>query len=1225
MDQVLQWNARSINNKKHNIIYLINNFNPICFAITETWLKPSSSLHFPGFACLRHDRQDGWDGAALLINNKFKYSRISLPVLSGVYAVAAKLPNFSVLNVYVPHPSPQIIADIKLLIRCLTHPLLLVGDFNSHHTLWGSVSCDSSGHALADLVDDENLLLLNDGRPTRRSSPLQAPSAVDLSFCSFSLAPLLSWNLHNLSYGSDHFPISISFPSLACRAPFLPLQKFRLEKADWEKFSQLVSDQTDSLPVISKDNLEQCYEAFVVLLHSAADKSIPLKKKSNNLPPCPWWDNECSSIVKDRNRAECTFARSMTLENFINFKKAEAKCKRTLSNKKRLGWRLFCESLSPSTHSSIMWTNLRKFRSSKNSLPSPPTNITSWYPKFLDKLAPPFVPLFTDLPIKYCILNSTNPLAVSFSFAELKIILDSLTDSAPGIDGIPYSFLVKAKDNTLAYFLSMINCMFSYGFVPVSWKDQIVLPILKPGKDPECWSSYRPIALSSVLGKITEHLVKNRLDWFVESNLLLPPSQFGFRKGKSITDSHSILCTDIQLAFSKNHSVVATFLDIAGAYDNVLLSVLRIMLLQLSVPWIMVQFICNFLTDRKISLRLDGQIKDTRRVFKGLPQGSVWSPILFNIYTHDLWKVLNEKCKILQYADDICIYSISKNVDDAVSAINSCLEGLCSWLDQHGLEISPSKSCAMVFCRKRSMPQVVIKYRDEKIPIVESTKFLGLNLDYNLSGKSHIDHIVRKCEKNINVMKALSGVWWGGHPYTQKLVYNALIRSILDFGSFLLPPCGKTLLHRLDDIQVKALRVVLGAMKSSPRQAVLVESSDPPLYLRRQYLADRFLFRIAQTKSHPLLPRLQALSDLLDSPFWRRKDKPPLVKSFFRLKEFDAPLFQLDYLPLYSISFDSICFSPTVFLNIGLDKNTPYANTKFCKIVAERWPDWDLFFSDASKSNGDFVGAAFIHLDSNCVMQHKLPVEASVFTGECVAILSCLSFIIEHNITHSVIFSDCLSALQAVSSNPFRNCVRNFIVCKIKKLLFSCHCSNLRVVLAWVPGHIGIVGNERADVLAKSALSVGNLMYYINYSQDILCVPSNLLQSDWNRHWEVFKYKYSLIQPRVVPRPWFFKFRSFSKSVTSVLIRLRLGHVCSPVQLFKFKIYNSPICPCGVDVGSLNHIFFSCPLRNQSSLYFTISKCNIPLPLDISCLLSFPNKKVVFSLANFIQSNNIRL
>ncbi|KAI8430029.1 hypothetical protein MSG28_000473 [Choristoneura fumiferana] len=88
----------------------------------------------------------------------------------------------------------------------------------------------------------------------------------------------------------------------------------------------------------------------------------------------------------------------------------------------------------------------------------------------------------------------------------------------------------------------------------------------------------------------------------------------------------------------------------------------------------------------------------------------------------------------------------------------------------------------------------------------------------------HLNYICQKAERNINILRALSGVRWGSHPYSQKLLYNAIIRSHFDYGSFLLEPCSKLALAKLDRIQARCLRIITGAMKSSPTKALQIES-----------------------------------------------------------------------------------------------------------------------------------------------------------------------------------------------------------------------------------------------------------------------------------------------------------------------------------------------------------------------------------------------------------------
>lgn len=155
-------------------------------------------------------------------------------------------------------------------------------------------------------------------------------------------------------------------------------------------------------------------------------------------------------------------------------------------------------------------------------------------------------------------------------------------------------------------------------------------------------------------------------------------------------------------------------------------------------------------------------------------------------------------CDILQYADDLALYVMVQNPLEAQVPINNALSYLYDWFCDHGLSLSVAKSKTVIFTRKRLIPNVVISYENQYIPTSDSAKFLGLVFDTKMTGIPHVNEILNKCERSLNVLRCLSGVWWGAHPFTQKLLYNALIRSHLDYGSFLLEPCNKAALTKLN-------------------------------------------------------------------------------------------------------------------------------------------------------------------------------------------------------------------------------------------------------------------------------------------------------------------------------------------------------------------------------------------------------------------------------------------
>lgn len=1229
---ILQWNIQSMRRKKHDLVHLINKFRPSVIAISETWLIPGSRFRIPGYSCLRDDRADGYAGSALLIERSLSFSQIILPSHPpDINIVGVRSSDISYISLYIPHPNSSLIPDILVLLSSIPPPIMIMGDFNAHHVLWGSSHSDLFGLSLLDIFNEIDLCLVNDGSPTRRVYPSQNPkSAVDLSLCSPFLSSLLSWRILPSTYGSDHFPIIITIPNRVTpyRNP-CPSMKYKLSCADWSSFSSCLDQSLDSsdifplhiAPFIS-------YTKFVDCIISSANIHIPTKKPSKHYKiSTPWWDSECSVAALERKNAEINYCYSMTDRNFIKFQQAAAKFKRLVSKRKKLGWLNFCKILSPRTPSSLVWKQIRRFRGSCNIENISANDSSSWLEAFSDKLAPPFVPSLEFFPLPPSFLSSSDCFDQPFSLSELSLALDGLTDSAPGIDGIPYSFLAKSSEKCKRIYLDLVNYFFDFGIVPDQWKSQIIIPILKPGKDPSDPSSRRPIALSSVLCKITEHLIKHRLEWFVENNSMLANTQFGFRKGYSTMDSLSILSTDLYISFKEKKYLVGVFLDVSAAYDNVLLPVLKTKLLHLNIPVKLVRFICNMLMERSVIVKSVNHFLPAKTVWKGLPQGSVLSPLLYSLYTYDLERSVDSFCQILQYADDLALYVQVYSIEEASQKLNSALSYLGEWLLNHGLSLSASKSSVVVFSKKRIIPRINLLIDQETIPQLNYVKFLGVKLDCRMSGTPHFDYIAEKCEKNVNILRSLSGVWWGSHPYSQKLLYNAIIRSHFDYGSFLLNLCNKSGQDKMFKIQSKCLRIILGAMKSSPINAMQVECGEPPLNLRRQFLSDRFIFKLIQNSNHPLLPKLNHLLVLYDSS--NNISMPCTLQSFLKFTRLPNVVYQFPSNPLYLTSYEALIFVPNIMLHFGIDKDSPNARAIFNGKINMYFPNWHIIFTDASKLSSDsVVGAAVWIPYFKICLSFKCPPFASVFSGEALALLEAILYVKSHNLNNSIIFSDSKSCLQAILSNPFRSTSRFPLILKIKQVLFECHNLGVNIILAWIPGHSGIPGNESVDSWAKHASQIGSLEHFKVYSHDLCLLPKKLLHDSWSDYWASSKKVkgkyYGEIQPDIPHVPWFFIFRGANKTTTSIICRLRLGHSCTPVHLAKLRIRDHSRCECDQDEGDVDHIFFNCS-KLRHSLY-DILPSKVARPLSFKSLLSLIFTPLVnFYLCKFISNNKIKL
>ena len=152
---------------------------------------------------------------------------------------------------------------------------------------------------------------------------------------------------------------------------------------------------------------------------------------------------------------------------------------------------------------------------------------------------------------------------------ELRNSIHKLHSNAMGYDNIHNKMLMNLNPINQIQLLHLFNVCYAESFCPPEWKQSKIIPLLKAGKDKKELSSYRPIALTSCLGKCFERLVNARLYWHMEHFNLIPKAQAVFRKECSTQDHIWNLETRIKLGFNYNKSTTCVFLDLAKAYDTV--------------------------------------------------------------------------------------------------------------------------------------------------------------------------------------------------------------------------------------------------------------------------------------------------------------------------------------------------------------------------------------------------------------------------------------------------------------------------------------------------------------------------------------------------------------------------------------------------------------------------------------------------------------------------------
>lgn len=205
-------------------------------------------------------------------------------------------------------------------------------------------------------------------------------------------------------------------------------------------------------------------------------------------------------------------------------------------------------------------------------------------------------------------------------------------------------------------------------------------------------------------------------------------------------------------------------------------------------------------------------------------------------------------------------------------------------LSHSGLQVSPLKSKICLFNRGFRRIVLDVLLNGTQLQLVDNVKYLGLWLDKGLRWNKHINELCERVTKLINIFKILVGSAWGIHPKHLRSLYIALIRSRIDFGSFLYDNSANTHLIKLDRLQNICLRLIGGYIKSTPIHVMEAELFLSPLFVRRRFLAGKFYLKSKSFKS-PLVKLIDNLHTCSRNRFWRNKKIPLLVSTHDALKQ----------------------------------------------------------------------------------------------------------------------------------------------------------------------------------------------------------------------------------------------------------------------------------------------------------------------------------------------------
>lgn len=404
--------------------------------------------------------------------------------------------------------------------------------------------------------------------------------------------------------------------------------------------------------------------------------------------------------------------------------------------------------------------------------------------------------------------HQLSPPIKKFTKHEVCSVIGKLKlNKAPGYDLITAKILKELPNSGILLLTQIFNAVLRREFVPAQWKVAEIILILKPGKDPESVSSYRPISLLPIVSKAFEILFMKRLTPELAKSKLIPAHQFGFREGHGTVEQVHRLVSKINNAFEHKQYCSAAFLDISQAFDRVWHEGLLYKTLN-ALPVNFYLLIKSYLSQRHFYVKHGEDRSKLHAIEAGVPQGSVMGPVLYLIYTSDLPTL--DDVLVGTFADDTALIATHTNPVAASNMLQRSLDLISNWLKDWRIKANETKSAQVTFTLRHGTCPAV-KLNGVQIPQCDEVRYLGIYLDRRLTWKKHI--FTKRKALGIQLRK----LHWlmdrkSKLSMTNKLLlYKCLLKPMWSYGAELWGTAANSNLEIIQRFQSKTLRMIVNA------------------------------------------------------------------------------------------------------------------------------------------------------------------------------------------------------------------------------------------------------------------------------------------------------------------------------------------------------------------------------------------------------------------------------
>ena len=729
-------------------------------------------------------------GAAIFVHDSI--SCVSLPEISqksteidSVWAaVIINKKRYIIGSVYVKHHYQNAVKDTLTMLNYANSKLntlkaegiILAGDFNARNTAWGDTTTTQKGKQILEQLDDKLFKICTSISPTFLC--VDGSSHIDLLLVSTNIAekisPCYTDDIVELCSGAPqrgHVPLLTNL-LIKNTQPDIIKDKIDIEATNWNEWSKDLENILSNIDndIATTNDPSVLWEFLENKIQETNIKHCQMKKVSRHSKP--YWTPQLTTLCNRMRKAR----RAYMTRNTDSRKEAMMTTKQEFDDERKR----VCDNFILEKTKSLNTADARNFWKKFNKLFKKKTEqgidplfddnggILTHSEDIENKLFSTFFEskhissgnfdevfytsineMYDDILANHYELDNESDiqkkLNSKITMKEIKWAVKNTKWGSKSTDNhnVHPIMLHKLGHTSLKFLQKLFNCCLEEG--KWVWNQAIVIFLKKNGKPSYAVpGAYRPISITSYIGKLLEKIISARITIFLEAKGIWDPNQEGFTSNRNTIRYLNRLHLELKSDILQNNTVIGLFIDFEKAFDSVWKKGLITKMSNLNINGNILRIVDQFLHNRKLQLDINGNIGNVKNSNEyGLPQGSALSPTLFKIYLLDFLNEFdkNPDIKLYKFADDGTVKVRGETNAECVDSLNTVINSVQKWTRKWRMVVNcdVNKTEYILFGsaeNNTSIPEELELDR-KRIKKVAETKVLGLQIDEDLSFISH--------------------------------------------------------------------------------------------------------------------------------------------------------------------------------------------------------------------------------------------------------------------------------------------------------------------------------------------------------------------------------------------------------------------------------------------------------------------------------------------------------